>query len=240
MMFSLNDWFNELCTQHHIDPIKDILVPNITVDKIVALIAILFAIRTFISNNKIAKLNFECQLAASHRDIWSRIFQNESLHNISDPLANPTEITKEQRRYIIFIIINTRLAYLAGKSKIQEFSKQAQKDTGAFFNLPLPNHVWQNVKEFYEEDFNQFIHKAKDRAAGVTSPKRNIATVTKLLFDKVIKLPMRLIDIIKVKSIRYQINSDLLSQLQQIDGDLHEHLNHAVQDYISKKNRKKH
>jgi hypothetical protein len=202
---------------HQISIIKDIIVPAFGIDKILALIALLYAIRSFKSSYKVGKVNFLIQLTASHRDIWSKIHQS-NLIRIKDPKADINSITEDESRYVIFIIMNMRTLFEAHINKVYDFNKASQFDTGKFFNLPIPNHVWQNSKIFYDDAFVKFMDaikiNAKIRMSGV-NPKSRIYLFYMILKKK-IKKRFILYKIKKRKVARLAKNINPLNTIEKV------------------------
>lgn len=175
----------EYLQAHHVDFFKDIILPNLSIDKWVAVISLIILIRTFIKSNKIAILNFDTQLATSHRDIWSKIISDVDLQEIANPdnaTVSFNDIDAKQRRYVNFIIINTCLAYNAHKLKIRRYPFEAQTDTGSFFNKPIPNLIWENTKKYYEKDFVEFIDSSKKYALNGSRGKNFFRRFLHLIF----------------------------------------------------------
>lgn len=157
-----------------VDPFKDILLPFLAPDKLLTLIGIIYAVRTFSNSYKLNRVNFIYQLTQSHRDIWSKIHQAK-IERIIDPNADTATISEEEKRHVIFIVLNTKVSYEAHKVKVYPITKEVQLDVGAFMNLPIPNKVWESLKYYYERDFVNFVDKCKKDAQG--EPKKNIISV---------------------------------------------------------------
>ncbi|OOQ57375.1 hypothetical protein [Mucilaginibacter pedocola] len=158
------DELNHFLSVHHIDFFKDIILPGITLDKVIALTALIYAIRSYIANSKLARINFSYQINNAHRDIWSKTYNDTGLKEVTNPNADITNITKEQRRFVVFILLNNEISYDAFIKGIHDYTLASQKDTGDFFNLPIPDAVWSVAKEYYEPEFVTFIDGTKSLA----------------------------------------------------------------------------
>lgn len=143
-----------------VDPFRDLLLPFLAPDKILALIGIIYVARTFNSSYRLNKISFAYQLTQAHRDIWSKIYQAK-VERILSPEVDANTLTEEEKRHIIYIILNTKLAYHAYKLKIYSMTKEVRLDIGEFMNLPLPNKTWNYLKPFHEKDFVSFIDNCK-------------------------------------------------------------------------------
>jgi hypothetical protein len=206
-MKQLWEWGLKKLHEHNVDLLKDILIPAFSIDKIAVVIGLYFAIKSFRLNAKIAKVSFIHQLTQSHRDIWIRIANDTNLQQIDNPSADPDNVSLEQEKYVVFVLLNTNVAFDAHKEKVYLFSKQAQIDTGEFFNLPIPNAVWNSVKKYYDDDFVEFIENAKEIAQGKPIIKKVINgkfVFLKLILVQPILIPIKFInkEIQKKKKIR--------------------------------------
>lgn len=98
-------------------------------------------------------------MTMSHRDIW-RYINSQNLSRISDSNADPSTITDDERLNISFVLIHVQNVYSATKDNVIEKPENQtlfMKDVGEFFSLPLPYAVWQSLKDYYNEDFQNFI-----------------------------------------------------------------------------------
>jgi len=170
---------DDFLTKHKVDAVKDIFVPTFGLDKLIALIAIIYAIRSFRTNNKIARVNLLFQLNNSHRDIWSGIVKS-NLTRINDPNADSIQITVEEERYIIFLLLHIHTLFEASEKNLYDFNSSSRLDVGTFFNHPLPSSVWNRKKQFYSTPFSNFIDNVKAEAQGSSLPHPKI--LVKLLF----------------------------------------------------------
>lgn len=223
----------EYLNANDVNVVKDIIVPNLHLDKWVGVISLIILIKTFIKSNKIAALNFATQLVMSHRDIWARIAENKRLLKItdlSDNIKTLDQIGKDQRRYVIFIIINTNLSYKAFKLKIQDYPIEAKVDTGSFFCKPIPNIVWNANKDYYEKDFVAFVEDAIKIAKGEKTSNKKLWYKVIERFNEVLR---QIIGTIKRrinlqdKSI-IKINDEIMGLLLERNIDPQEYINEIV------------
>lgn len=157
-----------------VDPFKDLLLPFLAPDKLLTLIGLIYAIRTFRNTYKLNRVNFIYQLTQSHRDIWSKIHQAK-IERILDPNVDVNSITEEERRHIIFIVLNTKISFEAHKAKVYPITKEVQLDVGSFMNLPMPNKVWESIKYYYEIEYVKFVDKCKEDAKGL--PRKGLISI---------------------------------------------------------------
>lgn len=170
---------------YQINIFKDVILPNLSIDKWLAIITLIIFVRTFIKSNRIAALNFDTQLAMSHRDIWTKISECSELIKITHQFNGSItidNITAKQRRYVNLIIINTHLAYKAHKLKIRKYPIESQIDSGHFFNKEIPNLIWNDIKKYYEDDFIKFIDNSITLSLNSTTKEKSSKTFLSLLF----------------------------------------------------------
>ncbi|MDQ1086179.1 hypothetical protein [Siphonobacter sp. SORGH_AS_1065] len=164
--------------QHNISIIKDIVVPSIALDKIVAIVGLYYVIKTFRFSNNLSKLNFISQLTQNHREIWSRIVEKELNERITDISADPKTLTKTEKRYILYVILHIKTSYQAHILKVKRLSQEEIKDMGNFLNYPLASQTWNEVKYWHEKKFVKFIEDAQCKA------KLNKTSKKRILFSK--------------------------------------------------------
>jgi hypothetical protein len=161
-------WLTDLIDWLHIHDVKivrDIIVPIFSVDKIAALIGIIYIARTFTKNNQLARTNFIHQLTLSHRDIWSQIhktFPNSGGLEKYDPATSNLDVA--QKRCIINLILHVKISYEAHRSRIMKWDRGVCLDLGKVFNYPAVDLVWESIKELHEKDFKKKIQSLKELA----------------------------------------------------------------------------
>lgn len=114
-----------------------------------------YAIRSDIRSRKVEHL---IQLNQSHRDIWSKTYSHPELLRIrqTDIDLNTNPITDAERRLVIEIIAHIYSVYEAIQNK-QFDNNEVEKDIAKFLNLPIPNAIWKEVKDFYDMKFVNYI-----------------------------------------------------------------------------------
>lgn len=166
---------------HDVDLIKDILVPNISVDKIVAFAALIYAIRAFNSSYNLSRANFTYQLIQSHRDLWSKIHAL-NLTRITDPNADPSTITSDEERYIIFLILHIEASFEAHRTNVLRVNRYSLVDIGEIFLLPLPKLVWSRIEMVNDKEFVKFIKFCAELAAGKKYESPIVRKIKSIIF----------------------------------------------------------
>lgn len=180
--FSKIDYFLQL---HNVDFVKDVLLTSLSLDKILTFIGLIYAIKSFRGAYRIGKVNFYFQLVESHRDIWSKIHELK-LHRIRDTNIDANSVTDDEKRHIIFLVLHIRALFEGYKCRVYDFNFESQKDTGMFFNLPIPSKVWESIQAYYDKDFIEFMESARHKAKYNSEYEYNQSITRKLVFDKIV------------------------------------------------------
>ncbi|MBE9602660.1 hypothetical protein [Pedobacter sp. MC2016-24] len=171
----LHEILNELQAffcRYDVNFVKDVLIPTFGIDKIIAFIAIIYAIRSFRTNNNIAKINLLVQFSIAHRDIWARIIDSGN-SRINDPSADPNQISTKEERYVVFLINHIKTLFESSKDGLYDFNKASRLDVGNFFSKPIPRKIWETKKRFHTGSFVTFIENVIQEATN-PQPQRNI------------------------------------------------------------------
>lgn len=147
---------------HEIKIIKDIIIPILSPEKIVAIIGIYYVVKTFQANYKLSRVNFIHQLTISHRDIWLKVAEKRI--DFAKPIEGLDNISSEEYRFAIFIILHIKMSYEAHRAKVSVQREGEFADIGTLLNKPLPNAVWEQIKDLHESDFVFYIDSCKHLA----------------------------------------------------------------------------
>lgn len=104
------------------------------------------------------KMEHLLQLTQSHRDIWSKTYSHPELLRIRQADVNLEKhpITEEERRLAVEIIAQIYSVYEAIQNK-QFDNNEIEKDITQHLHLPIPNTIWQEVKEYHDKKFVKYI-----------------------------------------------------------------------------------
>lgn len=182
----------EYLHQHDVHIVKDILVPAFSPDKIIALIGLIYVVRSFIKTNRITRINFICQLTQYHRDVWSKIEDLDLKEKLKNASLNYSTLSEKEKKSIIYLILHIKISYEASKDKILRIDDGILKDIGTIMNYPLVGSAWEEIKPFHEKGFVSFVEKARSKTK--QPPKRQFL---KSVIGIVSKQGSRLIDYCK-------------------------------------------
>lgn len=110
------------------------------------------------SDNRSRKVEHLLQLNQSHREIWGKTYSHPELLRIkrADVNLQKHPITASEKRFAIEIIMHIYSVYEAIQSK-QFDGKDVEKDIVQHLQLPIPNTIWQEVKEYHDRHFVRYI-----------------------------------------------------------------------------------
>lgn len=96
------------------------------------------------------------QVTASHREIWSMLFTNRELGRVVDEHPDLAErpVTQLEEYFVIMVINHMSAAYDAYK---QGMFRLYEADLRDFFALPIPRHVWDEVRQYQGPELVEFI-----------------------------------------------------------------------------------
>ena len=99
-----------------------------------------------------------------HHAIWKPIYERPELARILEqrPGLDEKPLTREEQRFVTSIIIHLDSVHRAIKAKMFVKLEGLRRDIKEFFSLPIPNRVWQELKQFHDADFVAFVERALD------------------------------------------------------------------------------
>lgn len=100
-------------------------------------------------------------ITQSHREIWSEIYKRPELGRILGPKADVRSlpVTNDERMFVNFLILHLKNVYQASQSDLYIAPEALRKDIGSFFALPVPKDVWDQVKEYQDDEFVAFVEE---------------------------------------------------------------------------------
>jgi hypothetical protein len=87
-------------------------------------------------------------LTQNHRQIWSDFYKTPSLSRVLDPRADLAAhpATKPEEAFVKVLIQHLASAHRAMQSDLTFRPEGLAADIQAFFDLPIPRHVWKRVR----------------------------------------------------------------------------------------------
>ena len=97
-----------------------------------------------------------------HREIWSEILDRPELQRVRHPNPDLLElpILEQEALFIRFLILHLNTTFWAIRNQMLLKPEALEKDIKSFFNLPIPNAVWAEQKQFQDEQFVKFVETA--------------------------------------------------------------------------------
>lgn len=110
------------------------------------------------SSNRSRKVNHLFQINQSHREIWGKTFTSPELLRVKetnvDLQKNP--VTEAERRFVTEVIIHIYAVYEAISNRLIK-KGEMERDIANYLLLPIPNLIWQEVKNYYDKRFVSYI-----------------------------------------------------------------------------------
>lgn len=105
-----------------------------------------------------SKIDHLLQINESHREIWSKTYTQPELLRVKKPEVDleTQPITEAEKRMVKEIILHMSIVYEAIQSK-QIDKGEMDKDIAGYLQLPIPNAVWQEIKEYQDKRFVKYI-----------------------------------------------------------------------------------
>lgn len=118
-----------------------------------------FTTASYRENTRSRRLTNLVRLTEQHRDIWEESQNNPKVARIRDPKADlyTKPVTAEESQFVMLLMFHLHCWYRAIQGKEVSSLDGLEKDIRNFFNRPLPRHVWEDRKSFFDRDFRQFV-----------------------------------------------------------------------------------
>jgi hypothetical protein len=118
-----------------------------------------YTIRTNTKERKIANL---FSLTTAHREIWSRLHEQQDLARVLSPSVNLSKnpVTLEEELFLHTLILHVRTAFKARELGMQFDDDAVAADIRQFFNRPIPRTVWERSKVFQDRAFVEFVDRS--------------------------------------------------------------------------------
>jgi hypothetical protein len=117
-----------------------------------------YTMRTNTSERKIGNL---FALTTSHREIWSKLYEQKELSRVLSPSVNLRQhpVTLEEELFVHILILHVRTAFKARELGMQFDDDAVAADIRQFFNRPIPLAVWERSKVFQDSEFVDFVDR---------------------------------------------------------------------------------
>ncbi len=118
-------------------------------------------------------LNTQTQRAANlltlteqHRDIWRMLYEEQKLARVLEAKLDLSQnpLTGDEARFVGFLFLHLNASYQAIKAGVLMKAEGLALDIQQFFDLPIPQAVWQKLRKFYDADFVAFIETTNKKS----------------------------------------------------------------------------
>ena len=118
-----------------------------------------FTTASYRENTRSRRLTNLVRLTEQHRDIWEESQNNPKVARIRDPKADlyTKPVTAEEAQFVMLLMFHLHCWYRAIQGKEVSSLDGLEKDIRNFFSRPIPRHVWEDRKSFFDRDFRQFV-----------------------------------------------------------------------------------
>lgn len=118
-----------------------------------------FTAVSFREDTRSRRLNNLVRLTEQHRDIWEESQNNPKLARIRDAKADlyTKPVTAEETQFVMLLMFHLHCWYRAIQGKEVSSLDGLEKDIRNFFSRPVPRHVWEARKSFFDRDFRRFV-----------------------------------------------------------------------------------
>ncbi|MCX8074880.1 MAG: hypothetical protein N2749_04760 [Clostridia bacterium] len=137
--------------------IKELIFQTIQSAGIVA--SFIITIYTLRKNNRTIKASNSLLITQHHREIWTTIYQTDSLKRVFDKNA---DITKEPVTDEEFCFVNLIFLHMSSCLKLSNADacykiQGMEKDIQDILSYPIPKYVWLNVYKFHDKVYADFV-----------------------------------------------------------------------------------
>jgi len=118
-----------------------------------------FTTASFREDTRSRRLSNLVRLTEQHRDIWEESQNNPKLARIRDPQADlyTKPVTPEETQFVMLLMFHLHCWYRAIQEGEVNVLEGLEMDIQNFFNRPIPRHVWNERKAFFDSDFRKFV-----------------------------------------------------------------------------------
>ncbi|MBM3880190.1 MAG: hypothetical protein FJ387_10805 [Verrucomicrobia bacterium] len=108
---------------------------------------------------KVRRVGNLIAITHEHRDIWTQLYKRPDLARVLDPAADLTKnpVTSDEQLFVTLLILHLASVHAALESGMLVQLQGLRKDVGAFFRLPIPAAVWNDLRWLQDDDFVRFV-----------------------------------------------------------------------------------
>lgn len=118
------------------------------------------ALNRDLSERKVAE---HLKQATQHRRLWGQLLRRKELSRLLEPDRDISQspVTREEQLFLELAFVHYHTGWLVARDDGGLISLDIlAADAGNFFELPVPQAVWQSVRSTYQSEFVSFVDGA--------------------------------------------------------------------------------
>lgn len=134
------------------------------VQTIAILAGLIFSGLALRQNAAATRVSTQLAVATNHRELWQNVIDKPALARIFESSPTPGMPTHDERWFLTLVINHANIAFLAlSKSADEDQRKALEDDYRLILGTPLARQVWDEVKNFQDAGFREFVEAALRR-----------------------------------------------------------------------------
>ena len=125
--------------------------------------SLFIATRALRADTKSRRIENYINITSAHRDIWRLIFDRPELNRVRvmniDLRSEP--ITPGERQLVLFVILHMATVFEAMRQDQVIPIEALKADIDDFLSFPIPNQIWQQLRDFQNNEFVMFVEKTE-------------------------------------------------------------------------------
>jgi hypothetical protein len=120
-----------------------------------------------------------------HREIWKQVIEKPELESVLRAGMGPDEqVREDERRFVLQLILHLSSVYQILRLGALDNLEGLRRDIYDFMNLPVPQAVWREFKQYQNRSFVEFVDACiagRDLDAPIRrrSPTRNVLSAAR-------------------------------------------------------------
>lgn len=115
-------------------------------------------------DSKERRASHELAITEAHRELWANIYKRPGLSRVLDPNADLSRhpVTREEEMFILLLVVHLNTALeLLKPGRFAKPDEGLRKDIRWFFQLPVPQFVWEQTKVRQKGEFVRFVESCR-------------------------------------------------------------------------------
>lgn len=126
------------------------------------IVSFLVTIYTLRINSKQTKATNSLLITQHHREIWTTIYQTETLKRVFDKQVDliTTPITDEELAFTNMIYLHMSACLKLSNTKSCYKIEGMEEDIKDILTFPIPKQIWIDVYKFHDKQFVDFVNRS--------------------------------------------------------------------------------